>query len=61
MKKERHIILLLCISGVAAVIFGMARQNNPVFIAGIISVVAGYLLIRKKIRQSVKDRTGRNR
>ena len=48
-------IPVILISGVAATAYGMLRENNFVFIAGIVLVVAGYLLIRKNLKS--KQRT----
>lgn len=54
-KAEKRFTLLLCILGVCAVAYGMTAQNDPVFIVGLVFIVSGYLLIRRKLKASVKD------
>lgn len=49
---EKIITPLLLTAGIAAIAYGMLRENNFVFIAGIAITVAGYLLIRKHLRRS---------
>ncbi len=44
----------MCAAGVACVAYGMAFKNDPVFIVGIILVGAGYLIIRKHLKESLK-------
>lgn len=45
MKKT--VIPVLWIIGAIAICYGMLRHNHPVFIAGIICIIAGYVMIRK--------------
>jgi uncharacterized protein YneF (UPF0154 family) len=40
--------------GVVAVTYGMLMDNAPIFIIGLIFVFVGYLLIRRKIKKSVR-------
>ncbi len=58
-KKEKILVPILCALGIAAVGYGMARENNPVFIVGLVFVIAGYLRIRWKLRASLKEKQGR--
>jgi len=53
--KEKIITISLCVIGVSAVVYGMTRHNNPVFIIGILFVIAGYLMIRKKLKEALRD------
>ena len=53
-KKEKWIIGLLCVIGIGAVAYGMTQKNHPVFIGGLVIVVLGYLLIRKKLKESFR-------
>jgi len=55
--KEKIIIISLCIIGVSSVAYGMIEKNNPVFIIGIIFIVAGYLLIRRKLKESIQKKS----
>jgi hypothetical protein len=43
----------LCILGVSAVAYGMTKKNNPIFLIGIAFVIAGYLMIRKNLKESI--------
>ena len=55
-KKEKALILLCCAVGISAVSYGMVKENNVAFILGLIFVIAGYLLIRKKLKASIRDK-----
>jgi len=41
--------------GVVALSYGMLKDNAPIFIIGLILVLIGYLLIRRKIKESVRN------
>ena len=53
-KHERSIIVFLCAIGVSCVVYGMGKENNIVFIVGLFLVIAGYLLIRRKMKEFVR-------
>jgi nicotinamide riboside transporter PnuC len=53
-KHEKPIIVLLCVIGVTCVVYGMGKENNTVFILGLLFVIATYLLIRRKLKQSIR-------
>jgi amino acid transporter len=48
-------IIVICIIGVMAVSYGMLTDHNLIFIIGLILVFIGYLLIRRKIKESVRN------
>lgn len=48
--KKELAISLLCVSGVFAVAYGMASKSDAIFIIGLILIIAGYLVIRKKLK-----------
>jgi len=54
--KEKVLIILLCVIGLTAVCYGMARDNNWVFVIGLMLVVGGYLMIRKRLKASISER-----
>ncbi len=56
--SEKAITILLLIAGAAAVAYGMLTENNYVFIAGIIMVIAGYCLVRRDLKRWVEKRKG---
>ena len=41
--------------GISAVAYGMLKDNNLIFIIGMLFVIGGYLLIRRKIRDSTDN------
>jgi hypothetical protein len=54
--KEKAFIFVLCLLGVLGVCYGMANKNHPVFIAGLVLVVAGYLMIRRKLKAYIREK-----
>jgi hypothetical protein len=55
-KTEKILIVTACVLGISGVAYGVAGQNDPVFIAGLFLVIAGYLLIRRKLKGRVQDK-----
>jgi len=53
MKKTPTIVI--CMIGIVAVAYGMLRDNNLIFIIGMLFVIGGYLLIRRKIKESIRN------
>ena len=53
--KEKVITVLICSFGISAISYGMLRDNNLIFIIGILFIIGGYLLIRSKLKASTKD------
>lgn len=45
--------MALCVSGAMCTAYGMLRENNPVFLVGIVLLIGGYLVIRKGLKKSV--------
>ncbi|MCP4682181.1 MAG: hypothetical protein GY864_07595 [Desulfobacterales bacterium] len=54
-NKNKVVITLVCALGVSAVAYGMMSRSHPVFIAGLVLVIVGYLLIRKKLKLTTED------
>ncbi len=53
---NKKIITILWITGTLAVCYGMLRHNNPLFIIGIICIIAGYIIYRKLLTGSLKKK-----
>ncbi len=53
---KNPLLIIICVIGITAVGYGMLKDNDPIFILGIVFVTAGYLLIRRRL----KDSTPRN-
>jgi uncharacterized membrane protein YfcA len=54
--KEKALILVVCLSGILGVFYGMMNENHLVFIAGLVVVAAGYLMIRKKLKEYIREK-----
>ena len=54
--KEKTLILVVCLFGILGVSYGMMNKNHLVFIAGLVFVVAGYLMIRKKLKEYIREK-----
>jgi hypothetical protein len=54
--KENALIVVVCLIGILAVLYGMVNRNHPVFIVGLVAVVAGYLMIRKKLKAQIREK-----
>ena len=52
-KNEKRLILIACLFGISGVAYGMAHDNDSIFILGILAVIAAYLLIRRKLKKTV--------
>jgi hypothetical protein len=49
------LILALCLLGILSVVYGMIRESDGIFIFGILCVIGGYLLIRRKLKASLRE------
>ena len=54
--NEKSVTVAVCVTGVAAVAYGMIRPNHVAFVIGIVFVVGGYLRIRKKLKESLQKK-----
>jgi uncharacterized membrane protein len=55
--KQKALILIICTIGIVAVSYGVAKDDNVIFVIGIVFVIAGYLLIRRRIKEHIRDRS----
>jgi hypothetical protein len=55
-STEIRIIVVFGILGIPSVAYGMMSENHPVFIIGLILVVMAYLLIRRRLKPSLRDK-----
>ena len=58
-KIQKIVITLISTLGLSGVAYGMTFKNNAVFIGGLVLVLGGYLLIRRKLKASIEDRCPR--
>jgi hypothetical protein len=54
--KEKALILGVSLLGILGVGYGMMNKNHTVFIAGLVLVIAGYLMIRKKLKAHIREK-----
>jgi uncharacterized membrane protein len=55
-KKEKILSLVLCVMGILAVAYGMSKENDPIFIIGLLFIIGGYLLIRRRLSGRSKSK-----
>jgi len=54
--KEKALILVVCLFGILGVSYGMMNKDHLLFVAGLVFVVAGYLMIRKKLKEYIREK-----
>ncbi|MBW1800487.1 MAG: DUF2964 family protein [Deltaproteobacteria bacterium] len=54
MPREKALIIIICLAGIAGVVYGMAMDNDAIFVVGIVLVIIGYLRIRKKLKETIQ-------
>ena len=55
--KEKTQTILVCVIGIVAVSYGMVKDNNLAFIIGLLFVIGGYLIVRKKLKASIRNKS----
>ena len=55
MLDNNALITLMCVVGIGGISYGMLNDDNLVFIIGVVFAIAGYLLIRRKLKQHIRD------
>ena len=58
--REKILTAIICLIGILGILYGMTNKNNVIFIIGVLFVVAGYLLIRRKLKESIRGKRGKN-
>ena len=48
-------IILICMIGIVAVSYGMFKDNTLIFTIGLLLGFGGYLLIRRKMKESIRN------
>ncbi|MEW6665945.1 MAG: hypothetical protein AB1512_12085 [Thermodesulfobacteriota bacterium] len=56
--KDKKWVLALAVPAVVCILYGMARQDNPVFLVGLVFGIAAFLLYRKRYREFVREKYG---
>ncbi len=54
--NTKILTIFLSVIGLSCVSYGMVKDNDIVFIIGILFVIAGYIMIRKRLKASTRDK-----
>lgn len=60
-KTEKILIGALCAGGVGLAACGLILDSDTVFVLGLIAVVVGYSLLRKKLKTMLRDQQSHQR
>ena len=55
--KNKNLVVIIGIIDVVAVSYGMLTDNNLIFIIGLVLVCGCYLLMRRRIKESIRNKT----
>ena len=58
MVKDKRTIVALAVPAVVCVVYGMVREDNPVFLIGLALGIAAYLLFRKRLKEEIREKYG---
>jgi hypothetical protein len=58
MVKDKKWIATLAVPAVVCVVYGMVREDNPVFLIGLALGIAAYLLFRKRLKEEIREKYG---
>ena len=53
--KHKALIFIVCAIGIFAVSYGVAKDDNVIFVIGILFVIGGYLLVRRRIKDHIRN------
>ena len=56
--KEKIINISFCAVGLFGAFYGLAKENNVVFLIGILFIIIGYIMIRRKLKRSILKKNG---
>ncbi|MBW1730929.1 MAG: hypothetical protein JRH08_09895 [Deltaproteobacteria bacterium] len=55
--RSKWALVALCVVGLGGVFYGMVYENDVIFVVGLIIVAVAYLVIRKQLKTSIRQRT----
>jgi hypothetical protein len=55
--KQKALILIICTIGIVAVLYGVAKDHDVIFVIGIFFIIGGHLLIRRRIKEHIRERS----
>jgi LPXTG-motif cell wall-anchored protein len=53
--NRKYLIAPICMIGIVVVAYGMVKDNSLIFIIGLVFVIGGYLLIRRRMKESIRS------
>jgi hypothetical protein len=56
--KDQGTIVTLAAVAAVCILYGMVRENNPVFIMGLAFGIPAYLLFRKRYKERIREKHG---
>jgi uncharacterized membrane protein len=54
--NTKILTIFLCVIGLSSVCYGMVKDNDILFIVGILFVIAGYIMIRKRLKAAMQNK-----
>lgn len=54
--NEKILIVVVCLLGIVGVCYGLYKKDHMVFVAGLVFVIAGYLMFRKKLKSHLREK-----
>ncbi len=48
--------IFLCVIGLCSVSYGMINDNDILFIVGLLFVIAGYIMVRKRVKAAIQNK-----
>ena len=54
--NEKALVAALCLLGIVGVCYGLYKRDHVVFITGLVILIAGYLLFRKKLKAYYREK-----
>ncbi|MBN1832804.1 MAG: hypothetical protein JW896_11910 [Deltaproteobacteria bacterium] len=49
--KRKNLTIIIFVAGILTTLYGMMKDNNEVFIIGLVFIIVGYALVRTKLRR----------
>lgn len=55
--KGKTLIIIIFAVGILTTLYGMLKDNNDIFIIGLVVVIVGYALVRTKLKRYFGDKS----
>ena len=54
---KRTLVIIIFVVGILTTLYGMMKDNNDVFIIGMVFIIVGYALVRTKLKRYFGDKS----